>query len=305
MIQVRVPYFLRVKEGSNNTIPHLNGLRYRIECFFENLFIKMSFLPKSGLNSRNQKRSKKIIVSLTTYPERINVCFYAIKSLMLQSMKPDRIVLWLSKKQFEGFVFPNKFNRLFKKGLEIQYCEDLKSHKKYYYCLQEQKPNEVVITYDDDIIYERQSIEKLYKCHLIYPNCIICNRAHMILKENGALAPIEKWPSFSKEKKVEPYLWVLPSTGNGCLYPYNIMPEKTFDIQSIMKYALFQDDLWICFNHISNGVKIAKTEYKNAILINVAGSQTRSLTTINDIGGENNRVIKRLNDLFPNIFDNL
>ena len=53
-----------------------------------------------GLNCN--KRSQKVIVSLTSYPKRINTVWITIETLLRQSFKPDKIILWLATDQFDG-----------------------------------------------------------------------------------------------------------------------------------------------------------------------------------------------------------
>lgn len=54
---------------------------------------------------------KKIVVSLTSFPARIKKVHIVIESLLNQTIKPDKIILWLSKEQFEHYyVLPSKLS---------------------------------------------------------------------------------------------------------------------------------------------------------------------------------------------------
>lgn len=297
---IRWPYKWRKKEGCPFKIPHLAGAIYKWDCFVENVYIKTAKLPVSGV-WKGAKRDKKLIVSLTTFPARIDACYYAIKSLMLQKYQADRIVLWLAESQFPDRILPKKYAELISRGLEIRYCEDLRSHKKYYYALQEQKEDELVATFDDDIVYEADALLKLMKKHYEYPDCVVCNRAHYITIGNGKLEAYKKWKICSAEGVEKPSARLMPSTGAGCLYPYGVMPESTFEIEKIKEKAFTADDIWMCYNRIANNVLAIKTKHKIAILCNVSNSQAEALTTINDIGGENQRIIDKLNEIFPDV----
>ncbi len=294
----RWPYEWRKKEGCPFKIPHLAGAIYTWDCFAENFYIKRAKLPESGV-WRGEPRAETLTVSLTTFPARIDTCYYAIKSLMLQDYQADRIVLWLAEEQFPHKQLPEYYGELIDRGLEIRYCDDLRSHKKYYYALQEQKENELVVTFDDDIIYERDALAKLMRYHAKYPGCVVCNRGHHITAENGEIDTYRKWRICSPEGVYEPSIRIMPSTGAGCLYPYGVMPDTTFDKNNIRQYALTADDIWMCFNRLSVNVPVVKTREKNAILCNVYSSQAEALTTVNDIGHENERTIERLQKLFP------
>lgn len=299
---IRLPYSWRKTEGKRGKIPHMGGLRYLFDCFFENLFIRLAITPKTGVY-KGKERKEKVIVSLTTFPARIDACFYAIKSLMIQSVKADRIVLWLAKSQFENFKLPKKFEKLVSAGLEIQYCDDLRSHKKYYYSLKNQKSDELVITFDDDIIYEGDALEKLINKHNEFPNAIVCNRGRIMPLKNGKLAPYKDWNLYFDLGLDKPDMPIMPSTGAGCLYPYGCMPESTFDVDLMKENAFSADDLWMRFNSINAGVKVVRTKKEVKTLCNVYSSQAEALTDFNDLQGENQRTIERLLKLFPNTMD--
>lgn len=298
---IRLPYSWRRPEGVNSGIPKLRVLHYKLDCLLENIYIRTAKTPKCGINK--EERDEKVIVSLTSFPARIDRAYYAIKSLMLQSCKADKIILWLAESQFPGKKIPDNLQRLTERGLTVRWCDDLRSHKKYFYALQEQHADELVLTYDDDLIYEKDSIEKLIKVHKQYPDCIVCNRAHEIkLDQDGKLLPFNKWSIHSSEGVTEPSMYLMPSTGNGCLYPYGCMPEITFNWNTAKENALTADDIWMRFCSLSNKIKVIKTKETIAILCTVWGSQRERLTRINDGGGENQRVVDRLQNVFPSLF---
>lgn len=301
---IRWPYNWRKKEACPTRIPHIGGVLYRWDTFAENCFIRLAPLPASGVNTE-EARQEKVILSLTTFPARIHLCYYAIKSLMLQSRQADRIILWLAEEQFPDRTLPDSFRGLMERGLEVRFCEDLRAHKKYYYALQEQKCDEVVITYDDDIIYEYDSIEKLLEGHKQYPSCIICNRGFEMTTDGTELRPYNQWKLCSQKGVNTPTRLVMPSTGYGCLYPYGVMPGSTFDRDVFQRNAWSADDLWMKFCSLQAGVSVVKTREKIAALVNVYGSQKQSLTELNNGKNENQRTIERLMHLYPNTMENL
>ena len=82
-----------------------------------------------------RKKGKRIIVSLTTIPSRIDKVWIPIECMMRQSCKPDKILLWLGKDEFRKVELPDRLKGLQKKGLEIRFCKDVGVHTKYYYVL--------------------------------------------------------------------------------------------------------------------------------------------------------------------------
>ena len=57
---------------------------------------------------------KQVIVSVTSYPARINEVVLAIKTIYRQTMLPDKVILWLGEEKF-----PNKFDDLPKELLQL------------------------------------------------------------------------------------------------------------------------------------------------------------------------------------------
>lgn len=275
---------------------------YYMWCFYRstfllNVLIKLAPLPKSGVNK--EYRRERIIASLTSYPGRIDVVYYAIKSIMLQTCKPDRIILWLAESQFPEKMLPSKLLSLQKKGLEIKYCEDLRSHKKYFHALQEQKPDELIITFDDDIIYNTYTIERAIKKHQEFPKAIVANYVRKIfVEENGMLGSYSKW---GKPDNKKPSMEVSPLTGSGCLYPYGCMPQETFRWDIIQQDALNADDIWIGFMSKILDTPIVETDMRATRFSGVGSSQDTSLYSENGANGGNDKVIDNLSRRYPEV----
>lgn len=246
----------------------------------------------------NKDVNIKITASLTTFPARIEQVRYAILSIILQTVQPQKIVLWLAREQFPNEEIPDNLKDLCKYGLEVRFCEDLRSHKKYYYALQEQKDDEIVITFDDDIIYHPHSIERLLQQHKNNPGCIVCSQVHvMTFDENGNIKPYNQWGGYATQMQ-NPNKNFMPLTGSGCLYPYSIMPQVTFQKDKIMQCALSADDLWIGYIARISEVPICVTDRPANIFSVVKSSQTQHLGQINCIGDGNDRTIDALKSVF-------
>lgn len=244
-----------------------------------------------------------ITASLTTFPARIKEVKYAIKSIMLQTTPPDRVVLWLAESQFPEKQVPENLTPFIGHGLEVRFCEDLRSHKKYYYALQEQQPNELVVTFDDDIIYHPHSIERLLEQHTKYPDCIVCNSAHIITFDaDGNVNDYHKWGTTS-DGMAQPSMILSPLTGSGCMYPYGMLTEEAFDKEKIKSLAFTADDLWICFMSKIANRKICVPEKVSRTFSVVSESQTVHLGQVNCIEDGNNNTIKNLSREYSYVFN--
>ena len=76
--------------------------------------------------------SEKVMISLTSFPARINEVKYTIYSLLNQTYKPNKIVLWLGEDKFinKESDLPKELLDFTQKGLSIKFVKDLRSYTK-------------------------------------------------------------------------------------------------------------------------------------------------------------------------------
>lgn len=72
---------------------------------------------------------KPIVVSLTSYQGRIDVVDIAVKCLLRQTVKANRIVIWLAVEEFTEDTLPESIRDLRHYGVEIRFCDNLLAHK--------------------------------------------------------------------------------------------------------------------------------------------------------------------------------
>ena len=288
----------RLKIPESIRIPYFAGLSYRFFSRMENQIVSNCDIPEQPLNT--EYREERIIASMTSFPARIAYVHLAIKSLMLQSCKPDRIILWLANEQFPDHTLPDTLTGLQQYGLEIRWCDDLYGHKKYYYCIQEQKPDEVVITFDDDIIYSVDCIKRLMEKHKEFPDCLVCERAQARkgVKQSNLDNP-GRWKVISDVGCKVPSFGLNPSPGGGCLIPYGAFYKDAYDEAKIRELAYKNDDLWYMFMAAENGTRTVKTRKYHKIFTLVAGSQVVQMATENVVGNKNVIVMKNLAQHYP------
>ena len=132
-----------------------------------------------GINTA-EKRERELVCSLTSFPARIDEIWISIETIFRQTYKADEIVLWLSKNQFAGQALPQSILNCQEKGLTIRWVDgDLRSHKKYFYVLQEYKNKNVdVVLLDDDLYYPDRLLENLVSMAHRHPHSICATRLH-------------------------------------------------------------------------------------------------------------------------------
>lgn len=295
-----VDYFDTVYSSINGRSPFATKLK--IYSFFRwlirvvaNIVIPISFLlnrRKYCLKITSTTKKEKLIVSLTSFPKRINRLWIVIESIFRQSIKPDMVILWLSKEQFPDRSFiPNSLLSLEKRGLIIELCEgDLRSHKKYYYALR-QYPNDIIITIDDDVIYATDLILNLLNQHQKYPNAICCTCASRIGIEDNKILPYISWECIDYE--IPPSFGVLAIGVGGVLYPPGSLYHMFGEEDIFMKYCPTADDLWLnMMAHLKN-TPISKTAYRSNYLLIIRFSKV-SLSSVNNGMGANDIQLNRL-----------
>ncbi len=99
--------------------------------FYSNGF--SDFSKTDSLLTHANSEKKSLVVSLTSWPPRIETLFITIQSILCQKKKPDVVVVYLSEKDFPDRKIPETLRFLQTKGLEVRWVkENLKSHKKLW-----------------------------------------------------------------------------------------------------------------------------------------------------------------------------
>lgn len=193
-------------------------------------------------------KADTVIVSLTSHPARINTLRECIDTLLNQSMRADKVVLWLSRNQFPGQEndLPESMTSIDDPSFEIRWVEgDLKPHKKYFYAMQE-FADSVIITVDDDVRYEKCLVERLYESYLLHPHAVSCSRANLMLfRDDGSLRLYDNWIYDYKAMRDKPTYQLLPTGIGGVLYPPHCLGSDAFNKEVIESICLFGDDLWL------------------------------------------------------------
>lgn len=187
-------------------------------------------------------------MSLTSIAPRIKMTPLCIRMLLSQSFRPDKLILWLSEYDVNGNKvisedrLPKELLMLKKFGLEIRFCKDLGPHGKLIHALKE-FPDAVIVTADDDVVYPKDWLEKLYGSYKDDPEVIHCCQARLI--------------SFDQNSEIDKYLdWILDFSGieksflvfplgvDGVLYPPNVLDDEVFNERVFSDICPKADDIW-------------------------------------------------------------
>lgn len=241
-----------------------------------------------------QERKERIVVSLTSFGARASTVFLAIESLAQQSMLADEMILWLSNKEFSDKNLPTSLVNLKKRGLKIKFCEDIKSYKKLIPTLLEY-PNDIIITIDDDIIYNYNLIMELYSTYKQFPNNICCHRGHLIKFNKSKIYPYDSWKK--NVFKPKPSHNIMATGVGGVLYFPNCFHKDITNKELFMKLCPTNDDLWFKFMALLKGTKyktVSNTAMEYNENITLDQSKINHLAEINVLQGGNDRQIENI-----------
>lgn len=229
-----------------------------------------------------------IIVSLTTHGKRIFDVAFTIESIMQQTVKANKIILWLGYDDKEKTI-PQALKNQMKRGLEISYCQDIRAYTKLIPSLKTY-PDAAIITIDDDLLYEYDIIERLITAYKNEPRFIHACRVHRIgIDANKQLKPYSKWEWHTSEIGPNKYNFV---TGVGSvLYPPHCFDDEVLNQEAFMRLSKYNDDIWYTAMAIKTGTLINKIVTRNPqgedYLIN-ENVQDFSLMNINNFGARKN-----------------
>lgn len=244
------------------------------------------------------KRDIPVIVSLTSYEERFDELPKTIYSLLNQTLKPDRIILWLSDKN-ELNNIPYELSCFIKNGLEIKFRKDLGSYTKAYYAFKE-IPESIIVTADDDIYYSKDWLKTLYLSYVSNPNDIQVHRAHRVKIINKKIAPYEEW---DKQIDSEDAAFSNFLTGvGGVLYPPNCFSNEVLREDVFSKNAPNADDLWFWIMAVTHGkkIRVVKNHCKTLTCTNVFTQLFSKTLYKQNIDGGNDKQLENLLNFYGN-----
>lgn len=204
-----------------------------------------------------EKRTPQIIVSLTSFPARINTTHLAINTLLRQNLKPDRVILYLAETQFPNREkdLPQEILSLIDLGLEIRWCDkDIRSYKKLLPALKE-FPNDIIVTTDDDIYYDEDWLESLYNKYKQNTESIIAQRVRRLDLKDDKIKVVSM-------RLVENIKFEKPSYlnqmlgGAGVLYPPHSLSLGVLNSDKAMELLPTNDDIWFWGMAVLNHTKV-------------------------------------------------
>lgn len=248
----------------------------------------------------------RTIVSLTSFPAAIEYAIPAIKSILKGTRQPDKLVLYLTFDQFKKCGIPEELKEMAKESdiFEIRdYPRDIRSYRKLVPALRD-FPDDIIVTVDDDVNYDRNMLKDLMKMHERFPESIIANRAKVM----DTSKPYRKWKKlrwydFIKGRiKMDPH--IIQTGVGGVLYPPHVLSAEMINDDLFMNLAPTTDDIWFWAAAVTNGKTVIPMPYgRHNKPREVGKPRELSLKTVNFKGGtsRNDDALKAIMKRYPKI----
>ena len=252
----------------------------------ERLLVSALHCEEPGVEEMREEAKAPVIVSLTTYGQRLYEVALAIESIMQGTVKPNGIVLWRDEQDTRPL--PLTLKRQVARGLKVLPTRDIRSYKKLLPALQE-FPNAHIVTIDDDVFYPHDFLEALLTAHEQAPRAIIANMVMKLTRDaQGIPQGIRQWPYCAAVPEPTDDNDLFFEGFGGVFYPAGCLPEEVFQEATFSTLCPTADDIW--FNAMARLAHTPihvcpRSDYDFIAAVNNA-SQTTSLYSVNN-GCEN------------------
>jgi hypothetical protein len=218
---------------------------------------------------------------MTSFPQAVSFAVRAVQSILDGSVKPDKIVLYLTFSQFPSL--PPELAALANKNPLFEfrnYERDIRSYRKLIPALGD-FPNDIIVTVDDDVFYNKNMLRDLLRLHARYPNALIAHR----VKRLKLGIPYRKWRKYRWynffTKDLRPQFKNLQTGCGGVLYPPNSLKLEMLDPDIFTEMAPTVDDIWFWAAAVANGTKLAPVPFGHSKPRGLGKPKTLSLKKIN------------------------
>ena len=202
---------------------------------------------RETLADADRSDDSRVIVSLSTVPDRIKNLRPTIRSLLRQTRPPDEIVLAIpefSIREQRSYVVPKYISRL--PRLRILRCsQDWGPATKFIPAVQEElaagRGNTLIMVVDDDRVYPRDALESYLHYSTQLPDAALCFR--------GAPMPRSMdWRdaemTYANELREPQRVAVITGCGSYLIQP-RFFDGALWDYSAAPRGAFYMDDIWI------------------------------------------------------------
>ncbi len=250
----------------------------------------LSYLDKMWSKKKMVDSEERVVVSLSTIPDRINLIKPTIASLLDQNKSFDEIAINIPHVSRKGgeYKIPDWLTDLSMSGFHVKIHRVEKDEgpaTKLLPTLRREGPNTRIIAVDDDVVYHSKTVNNLVKEFEKTKKAI--THYGVKLDKNGNLptnsSRIKNF--FTGRKEVD-----LLQGFSGFIVTKSMFPEEAFDLSNGPEEAISVDDVWFSGWLRYNKVPIQTSGFTFVKLPIVNFGKMRSTTSLGD--GENKEFVR-------------
>lgn len=229
------------------------------------------------------------MLSLTTHGHRLETVWGTLESIADGESRPNRTLLFLDERIGRDQL-PKSLHELKARGLELLFVRDLGPHTKYFYAVPiALAMDQPLVTIDDDVIYPRWWLARLYQAHQENRNVINCYRARdMKFDHSGNLLRYVNWPFTSS---TEPRNSVFFTGVSGVIYPVAFLRLLHKAGQGFIERCPKSDDIWLNFVAARTGFRVRQITADAQHFLMMPGTQDLALWAQNQTGGNDRQLV--------------
>lgn len=210
-----------------------------------NHFIFFYYDLMSKLSNKQIKvnPSSDFIVSIASYPKRDHLLPAVFHALSMQTCSPKRFILVLSVEEYDTNNLPKHIARLKEKGVEIIWSVNNPFAVKTLVPVLLKYPNENLVALDDDFIYYKDILNRLYQHALKNPGSIVGLTGKELYRKGNEINMYFRRKKFADITTPSSNIYFLK--GSGTFYPAGSIHSKAVDIDKIHEFVPGRGaDMW-------------------------------------------------------------
>jgi len=184
-------------------------------------------------------RQQGLFVSLTSYAPRFATLALTLKSLLLQELRPEAVLLWIGHADMAHL--PDDVRELEPFGLRIIACDDHGPHTKYIHALQH-FPDARIAICDDDTYYPPHWLGELLAGD--QPGEIACQRIHRVALDPLGQPLGYRWWAHDTDAR-DASILNFPTGVGGVLLRLDRFDPAVLDIGLARRLCPTTDDIWL------------------------------------------------------------
>jgi hypothetical protein len=207
------------------------------------IFFFYDFLSKVSSSQIKVNPHSDFIVCIASYPKRDHLLPAVFQALSKQTCSPKRFVLVLSVEEYDVNKLPKHIERLQNKGVEIIWSVNNPFAVKTLVPVLVKYPKENLVALDDDFIYYKNILQRLYHHALKNPGAIIGLTGKELYRKGSEINMY-----FRRERLADittPSSSIYFLKGSGTFYPAGSIHSKAVDISKIHEFVPGRGaDMW-------------------------------------------------------------